>query len=75
MQEKGREQNKTKCLKISWCHGAGQSGTAAKTESACFDIVFLALCLDIKGNIKSNLKLSAQSVSDKKKIWSYCVWP
>lgn len=44
-----------------------QSGTAAKTQSACVDIVSLASFFDIKSNIKSNLKLSAQSVSDKKK--------
>lgn len=45
-----------------------QSGTAAKTQSACVDIVSLASFFDIKSNIKSNLKLSAQSVSDKKNL-------
>lgn len=74
MEEKGREKNEAKCLKIIWCHGAGQSRTAAKTQSACVDIVSLASCFDIKSNIKSNLKLSAQSVSDKK-LWTDCVWP
>lgn len=42
-------------------------------QSACVDIVSLASCF-IKSNIKSNLKLSAQSVSDKK-LWTDCVWP